>query len=789
MSATYTSTHWGVYRPVVEGGRLRALEPAPWDADPSPIGQSIAEGIHAPARVRNPAVRESYLRAARAGHLGQTPSSPRTRGQDVFVEVTWQEALDLVASELQRVRRQHGNSAIYGGSYGWSSAGRFHHAQGQLHRFLNGFGGYTYSVDTYSLGAGRVLLPHVVGPTDALLQQHTSWDVLAEHCELFVAFGGLPLKNAQVSPGGASDHQLRSALARMTQRGTRFVNISPLRSDLDGVPGAEWLPIRPGTDTALMLALAYVWINEKLHNPQFLASHTVGFERFAAYVLGSTDGVAKTPSWAEALTGIAADTIVSLARRMAAQRTMVNSAYALQRARHGEQPFWMTVVLAAMLGQVGLPGGGFGLGYGCMNNTGSGRSAFSGPRLPQGDNPVQSYIPVARVVDMLLQPGAAFDYNGKTLHYPDTRLAYWAGGNPFHHHQDLNRLVQAWQRPETIIVHEPFWTATARHADIVLPATTPMERDDIGSAASDRFMVAMKAVQPPVAQARDDFQIFADLAGRLGFGERFTEGRTPQQWLAHLYEASRTRAQAAHITLPAFEDFWREGLFEVPLPERPTVLLQDFRADPLAHPLPTPSGRIEIYSDTIAGFGYDDCPGHPVWLPQTPATHGLHLVSNQPATRLHSQYDHGSVSRASKVAGREPLTLHPADAAERGIAEGDVVRVFNQLGAFLAGARLSHDVARGVVQIATGAWYDPLDATQPGSLDVHGNPNMVTPDEGSSRLSQGCAAQSAQVEVRLWTQAVPPVRVFAAPYFAAGPGSVNSVKSATASLKEPVSTP
>lgn len=745
---------------MVESGRLQALEAAPWDRDPSPIGASLPEAITAAARIRRPAVREGFLRAAERGN---TAASPRRRGQEALVEVPWDEALDLVAAELQRVRAAHGNEAIFGGSYGWASAGRFHHAQGQLHRFLNGFGGYAYGVDTYSLGAGRVLLPHIVGSMDTLLQQHTSWDVLEQHCELFVAFGGLPLKNAQVSPGGASDHQLRGALQRLAQGGTRFVNISPVRGDLDGVPEAEWLPVRPGSDTALMLALAQVWLSEGWHDQAFLDRYTVGFERFADYLRGRVDGVAKTPAWATERTGISATSITALAQRMAHSRTLINTAYALQRARHGEQPFWMTVVLAAMLGQIGLPGGGFGLGYGCMNNTGSGRAPFSGPRLPQGSNPVTAYIPVARLVDMLLQPGAAFEYNGRHLRYPDIRLVYWAGGNPFHHHQDLNRTVAAWQRPETIVVHEPFWTASARHADIVLPATTPLERDDIGSAASDRFMVAMQAAIAPVGEARDDYAIFAALAERLGFGAHFTEGRSVPQWLEHLYEGSRERAAAHGITLPGFAAFWQQGLFEVPQPAQPTVLLQEFRADPLAHPLPTPSGRIEIHSDTIAGFDYSDCPGHPVWFEPEASAWPLHLLSNQPATRLHSQYDHGALSRDSKIAGREPMQMHPADAAARGIADGSVVRVYNQRGAFLAGVRLSTGIAPGVLQIATGAWYDPLDPAQPGSLDKHGNPNLTTPDTGSSRLSQGCSAQSTTVEVAPWTEPLPDISAFAPP--------------------------
>lgn len=758
----FTSTHWGNYRPVVRDGKLTGMEPAPWDSDPSPIGQSIPGAIDSPTRVRRPAVRRGFL------HPATRHDSGAQRGREAFVEVPWDEALDLVAAELRRVRDTHGNRAIFGGSYGWSSAGRFHHAQSQLHRFLNGFGGYVYSKDSYSLGAGRVLLPHIVDAMDNLLQQHTSWEVLERRCELFVSFGGLPARNTQVSPGGASQHGVRPALRRMAAAGrTRFVNISPVRDDMAEVPQAQWLAVRPGTDVALMLGLAHVLLAENLHDRAFPASHTTGFEQVRDYILGHGDGQPKTPRWAAERCGIAAEDIVSLARRMAAQRTLINVVYSLQRARHGEQTFWMAVTLAALLGQIGLPGGGFGLGYGCMNYIGSGQTSFSGARLPQGHNAVAQFIPVARIADMLLQPGAPFEYNGGQHRYPDVRLVYWAGGNVFHHHQDLNRTIEAWQRPETIITHEQYWTAQARHSDIVLPATTALERDDIGSASNERFMVAMQAAIAPVGEARDDYAIFTALAQRLDFAQAYTEGRDTGQWLRHLYESSRPRAQAQGIALPAFDDFWQAGHFELPAPQRPVVLLERFRADPIAHPLPTPSGRIELYSETIAGFGYDDCPGHATWFaPEMDSDSPIHLLSVQPATRLHSQYDHGAVSRASKIAGREPIALNTADAAARGIADGDVVRVFNRRGAFLAGARLSDGILSGVAQIATGAWYDPVDAHRPHSLDKHGNANVVTPDIGSSRLGQGCAAQTTRVQIERWEARLPPITAFDPPPFA-----------------------
>lgn len=756
---SFTSLHWGAYRSQVVDGELRALVPVEWDSDPSPIGDSVADALTSPTRIRRPAVRRSFLEGRLEGQGG----SPELRGQEPFVEVSWDVALELVAKELKRVKSEHGNQAIFGGSYGWGSAGRFHHAQSQLHRFLNGFGGYVASVDSYSLGAGRVLMPHIVGNMDWLLAAHTSWKNLAQHCELFVAFGGLPAKNAQTSPGGASDHLLTKALQDMSAAGVEFVNVSPLRDDLSGPARNEWLPVRPGSDAALMMALAYVLVTEGLHNEDFVQRYAVGYERFRDYLLGRTDGQPKEPEWAQALTDISAAQITDLARRMASKRTMINIAYSLQRSVHGEQPFWMTVTLAALLGQIGLPGGGFGLGYGCMNNTGSGRKAFSGPRFSQGQNTVKDFIPVARVADMLLNPGAAFDYNGQQRHYPDIRLVYWAGGNIFHHHQDLNRLLKAWQRPETIIVHEQFWTAQAKYADIVLPATTALERSDIGSSASDRFMIAMQQAIEPVGESRDDYAILAELSGRLGFADGFTEGRDASGWLRHIYEGSRGRAGEFGIQLPDYDQFWHDGVFEVEYPELDTVLLQAFRKDPDAHPLPTPSGRIEIFSERIAGFGYADCPGHPVWLDKTASDYPLHLLSNQPKTRLHSQYDHGSYSRSSKIQQREPLTLNTDDARARGISDGDVVKVFNDRGAFLAGAIVSDNIRPGVVQIATGAWFDPLVHGEPGSLEKHGNPNMVTEDVGSSSLSQGCSAQTATVDIVKWEEELPGITAFDPP--------------------------
>lgn len=753
--------HWGMFDVESADGDVSAVHPYAGDADPSPILGNLPGSVRHRARITGPAVRRGWLESG--------PGPSEVRGADEFVAVSWDELTELLARELHRVVDRHGNRAIFGGSYGWASAGRFHHAQSQVHRFLNMLGGYTRSVHTYSLGATGVIMPRVVGTHWKLFARSTNWDVIAANTDLMVCFGGVPLKNTAVNGGGTSEHPTRGALDRLRERGGEVVSISPLRDDLHG--RCEWIAPIPGSDVAIMLGLAHVLASEGLHDKDFLARYCVGYDRFESYVLGIDDGVPKTPEWASALSGVPAEQIRTLARRMAAGRTMLTVTWSLQRVRYGEQAPWMGVTLAAMLGQIGLPGGGFGHGYGSMNEPGLAPVPYPLPTLFQGSNPVPDFIPVAAIADLLLHPGEEFDFDGRRLTFPDTRLVYWAGGNPFHHHQDLARLRRALARPDTVVVHEPYWTPMARHADIVVPSTTSLERNDLACTRNDPLLVAMHAAAPRYADARDDYDTFAALAHRLGFGERFTEGRTAQQWIEHLYEQWRgfVVTDPAHVEAPAFDEFWRRGFVRMRT-EDGLSLFSDFRDDPERNPLTTPSGRIEIFSADIDGFGYDDCAGHARWFEPDEWLGGpraqrfpLHLIANQPRTRLHGQLDHGGTSQASKIRGREPIRLHPADAADRGLAAGEVVRVFNDRGACLAGVVLDDGVRRGVVQLSTGAWYDPLDPSDPNSMCVHGNPNVLTADVGSSRLAHGCTGQHVLVEVERFDGALPPIKAFEPP--------------------------
>ncbi|MEL0304382.1 MAG: molybdopterin-dependent oxidoreductase, partial [Rhodobiaceae bacterium] len=636
-----TSTHWGTYEVATEKGRVTGLTPFAADDDPSPIGSSLPELLDHPTRIRRPAVRRGWL------DHGPGPADG-ARGSDPFVEIGWDEAERLVAAELERVRTEHGNSAIYAGSYGWASAGRFHHAQSQIHRFLNCIGGYTRSVNTYSYAAAEVIVPHVLGSFTRLLPQHTSWTNLAAHCELFVAFGGLALGNGQMANGGTGRHIQREGYEAAVAAGVEFINISPRELDLEAPAPPRTIQLRPGSDTALILALCRTLRAEGLADERFLARYTVGYDRFAAYLDGETDGICKDAHWASGLTGVPEAEIVSLARRMASKRTMVSISWSLTRQQYGEQPFWAAISLAAMLGQIGTPGGGIGFGYAIANYVGHNVDPMPYAALPQGRNSVSDFIPVARVSDMLLTPGSSFDYNGGRYIYPDVRLVYWAGGNPFHHHQDLNRLQQAWQRPDTIIMHDWCWNASAKRADIVLPCTTMLERTDIGMTQRDPYIIAMAKAVEPIGEARDDYDILAGIARVMGCEDSFCEGRTAEEWVRHLWDQSRRRAADRGVELPDYDMLVAAEYHRIDTPPDEPVLFADFRADPGAHPLPTPSGRIELFSETVAAFGYADCHGHATWnepdewLGNATASHPLHLLGKQPRNKLHSQLDPGT---------------------------------------------------------------------------------------------------------------------------------------------------
>ncbi|MDB6453027.1 molybdopterin-dependent oxidoreductase [Falsirhodobacter sp. 20TX0035] len=724
------ASHFGFF----EVGPGPTLKPFRHDPAPSPVGLTHLDLARDPARVRVPMARKGWL----AGDGGAA------RGDDTYVELSLEEATALAARELDRVRTAHGNRAIFGGSYGWGSAGRFHHPQSQLKRFLNLAGGFTFAVNTYSYGTAKVILPHVVGAEHAEVGALApSWDQIVEHCRLIVAFGGMRLANAQVEAGSTGAHRVGDWLERFRAAGGEIVTLSP--DARDAVQGRH-IPIRPGSDTAAMLAMCHTLLEEGLADAAFLGSFTTGAEEFARHLLGQDDGTPKSADWAAALCGVPAEDLRALARRLAAEPSLLNLAWSLQRARFGEQPYWASVALAAMAGVMGRPGLGLALGLSAVSSVGQPVRGLRGPSFPMGTNPVSDYIPVARITDLLERPGGTLPYDGKMLDLPDIRLVWWAGGNPYHHHQDLFRLERAWTRPDTVIVHENVWTATARHADLVFPSAMPFERSDIAGSSRDRWLAYSPAVMPPPPGVPTDHEVFARIAAHLGLENAFRDGRDEAAWLEHLYD----RYRMAHPELPDWDRFRQDGYACLDADQaapRPMVPFAQLRA---GHPLSTPSGRIELVSDRIAGFALSDCPSHPTWLDPDGEEEPLpfHLLSPQPETRLHSQLDPGPLARDARAQGFEVLRAHPDDLSPLELDTGDIAEVFNARGVTLVSVAPDPGVRRGTLVLPTGGWFDPVTDALGRRVDLGGNPNVLTSDAGSSALSQGASANHPRVGLR-----------------------------------------
>jgi len=739
-------SHWGAYQVHVKDGQITDVVPNPEDAFPSPLIQSVRGWTDKSRRIDTPMVRKSWLE-------NRGKDAGKNRGRGPFVPVSWDQATTLVTDEINRVRHDHGNASIFAGSYGWTSAGRLHHASSLLKRMLNLVGGFTDHRDTYSVAAGPVILRHVLGSGAASNGAGTTLDSVAEHCETLIVFGALSPRTSQIEAGGIARHKLEIYLKRLVERKVRIVLVSPSRDDLPDWVDAEWWPIRPNTDTALMLGLSGEIVKAGWHDVSFLNTACSGSDQFLNYLTGAKDGIEKNAEWAAGITGLDADMIRALVPALQGRRVMLTVSWSLQRARFGEQPFWAGLGLAAILGQIGLPGGGIGYGYGSLGGVGSTFGIGLSPTISKLENPTGSFIPVARITDLLSQPGASFDYEGETRTYPDIRLVYWAGGNPFHHHQDLYRLEDAWTRPETVIVQDPMWTATAQRADIVLPATSSLERNDIaGNRRSDRIL-AMHKVIDPIGNARSDMEIFAAIADKLSVRAKFDEGRDEMAWLRYIYDNCRMDAAEQHdFVMPDFDTFWKEGSAPVPVKEH-HVYLARFREDPDAHPLPTESGKIILCSSKLAALGYDDCPAHPTWLhpeewggDQPSGAKGqFQLISPQPRGRLHSQLESEPASTKDKQNGREQVVMHPDDAAALGIHTGSLVRISNERGACLAAARLTTNIRRGVASLPTGSWL--LSSGNQPTLELSGNPNVVTRDIRSSQFGQGCAAHTCMVEI------------------------------------------
>ena len=782
-----TGSHFGAFRVKRKNGVIDQVKPFDLDRYPTDMINGVRGLVYNPSRIRYPMVRLDFLLK---GHQSDTSQ----RGDFRFVRVTWDKALGLFKQSLDHVQTQYGPSGLHAGQTGWRATGQLHSSTSHMQRAVSMHGNFVKKIGDYSTGAGQTILPYILGSTE-VYAQGTSWPLILENSDTIILWANDPYKNLQVG-WNAETHEAYEYLAQLKQKVAagkiRVISIDPVASKTQNYLGCEQIYVNPQTDVPLMLGIAHEMYSKGLYDKEFVDGYSLGFEKFVPYLTGESDGIEKTPEWAAQITGVPAKTIRELAQTLTAGRSQLLMGWCIQRQQHGEQPYWMAAVLATMIGQIGLPGGGISYGhhYSSIGVPSSGAAAPGAfPRnLDEGKKPLfnsndfkgaSSTIPVARWIDAILEPGKTIDANGAKVTYPDIKMMVFSGNNPWNHHQDRNRMKKAFQKLEAIVTIDINWTATCRFSDIVLPACTTFERNDIdiyGSYAN-RGLLAMHKMVEPLFDSLSDFDIFTRFARLLGREEEYTRGMTEQQWLQKLYNDCKA-ANKGKFDMPDFNRFWQDGYVHFG-EGKPWVRHAAFREDPEINPLGTPSGLIEIFSRKIDRYGYDDCQGHPLWMEKNERSHGgpgsdkypVWLQSCHPDKRLHSQMCESEEYRNSyAVMGREPVYISPADAKKRGIKSGDVVRVFNDRGQLLAGAVISDSYPEGVIRISEGAWYGPVgqDGSKQGGAEIgalcsYGDPNTLTQDLPTSKLAQACSAYTCVVEFEKYRGPLPEVSAFSGP--------------------------
>ncbi|EHR0575300.1 trimethylamine-N-oxide reductase TorA, partial [Vibrio parahaemolyticus] len=720
-----TGSHWGAFRAHIYAGKVQEIKPLELDKNPTEMLNGIKGIIYSPSRVRYPMVRLDWLKKHKY--------SADTRGNNRFIRVTWDEALDLFYRELERVQKEYGPWALHAGQTGWNQTGSFNNCTAHMQRAVGMHGNFITKVGDYSTGAGQTIMPYVLGSTE-VYAQGTSWSEILENSDNIILWANDPVKNLQVG-WNCETHESFKYLAELKEKVAKgeinVLSVDPVKNKTQRYLENDHLYINPMTDVAFMLAVAHVLYNENLYDKKFIDTYCLGFEEFIQYVQGKTkDKVEKTPEWAAAICGVKADKIREFARMLVSGRTQILMGWCIQRQEHGEQPYWAAAVVAAMVGQIGLPGGGISYGH-HYSSIGVPSTGFAGPggfprNLDQGmkpkwdNNDFNGYsrtIPVARWIDCLLEPGKEINYNGGKVKLPDFKMMVISGCNPWHHHQDRNRMKKAFRKLQTVVTIEFAWTATCRFSDIVLPACTQWERNDIDvyGSYSNKGLIAMHRLVDPLFQSKPDFQIMSELTQRFGRREEYTRGMSEMEWIESLYNDCK-KANEGKFEMPEFNEFWEKSVLDFG-EGKPWVRHADFRKDPELNPLGTPSGFIEITSRKIGRYGYEHCQEHPMWFEKSERSHGgpgsdkypFWLQSCHPDKRLHSQMCESEEFRATyAVQGREPVYINPIDAKAKGIKDGDLVRVFNGRGQLLAGAVLTDSYPRGVIRIEEGAWYGPL---------------------------------------------------------------------------------
>jgi len=658
------------------------------------------------------------------------------KGEGKFERISWDEALDTTAAELKRVKETYGNSAIFlliGSGY----MGALHGAAGAIGRLLNMFGGYSAYYGNIS-SEGCVFA--VRAQYGDFACGNSRDDLL--NSRLIIMWGWDP---AKMIFGTNTTYYL----VRAKEAGARIISVDPRCTDTAATLADQWIPIRPGTDPAMMAAMAYVMVNENLHDQKFLDKYTVGFDKYRDYVTGVEDGIPKTPQWAEKITGVPAATIENLAREYASTKpAALMDGLGPARSAMGEQITRAVMTLAAMAGNVGIHGGHAGGG---LQRIPVGEQ-FRMPGIRGPRNPVEVGIPSLRGsldlrLRLLTRPHVSKVWDailkGKAGGYPsDIKLAWVASSDCLNQWGNTNKAVQALKSLEFLVVPELFITPTAKFADILLPVSSHLERTDLARPfPSGPYYCHLNRAIEPMYECKTDLEIARELAPRLGIFDYSDKDKTDDDWLREFIAMAPDTA--AEIT--DYDKFKEEAVHRVKLPE-PIVAFEQQIEDPENNPFPTPSGKIEIYSQRLADLDDPLVPPIPRYVEPIEGPgdvlvrdYPLQLVTPHPKRRAHSTLDNIPWLRETE---EQKVWINPADAEARGIADGDDVMVYNDRGTMIIPAWVTKRVMPGVVSIFEGAWYNPDEK----GIDRGGCANVLTRDAYSP--GGAFAANTVLVQIR-----------------------------------------